>query len=423
MKETYNKLRGFFSKLGPGFITGCADDDPTAIATYTQAGAQFGYNQLWTTFFAIPFMIVVQEMAGRIGMVTGKGLAGVIRKHYSKPILYVTVFLLVFTNIISIGANLGAMAASAQLILPFPFVFWLLFITCTTILLEVFVSYKIYARYLKYLGFSLLAYVGVAFVVKQDWNMIFYSMLFPVISFDKSYVLSLIAIMGTNISPYLFFWQSDEEVEEEVDHHLIRSMGRGIPKITKSQLFDLRLDTTVGMIFSNVMIFFLCIAAASTLGVHGITDIETPAEAAQALVPIVGPFASYLFAFGILGSGFMALPILAGSASYAISEMLGWKEGLSKTFTQARGFYGVIAFATLFGLCINFTSIQPFRLLIYSAAMNGVLAPILLILILHIGNNKTILGSYVNGPWSNILGWIVIIVMGSASLLLFSYLF
>ncbi len=405
------KIKKILKSFGPGFITGASDDDPSGIATYSQTGAMFGYSQLWTALFSFPFMTVIQEICGRIGIVTGKGLAGVIKRNYSKKILYFSVSLLLFANIINIGADLGAMASSAQLIIGFPFVVLLIIFTLVTLILEVFISYKVYAKYLKYLTFSLLAYIFGAFVIKQDWTEIFSATLMPSISFNKEYLLNIAAILGTTISPYLFFWQSSEEVEEEVAAGKIKMMGAGIPKVTKKDIATLRLDTIAGMFFSNIVMFFIIITCASTLFKNGITNIATAADAAAALKPILGDFSGSLFALGIIGTGFLAIPVLAGSASYAISETLGWKEGLYRKFSKALGFYSVIVFATVIGVIINFTSIPPFKMLYYTAILNGLISPPLLLLILLIGRNEKIMGKYTNSSLTNILGWAITLIM------------
>jgi len=398
-------IRKFLKTVGPGFITGAADDDPSGIATYSQTGAMFGYNQLWTPLFSLPFMIVVQEMCGRIGMVTGKGLAGVIRKHYSKKILAFAVLLLLVANTINIGANLGAMAAALQLVIPLPFSVLLISVTTLTLFLEIFVSYKTYTKYLKYLALSLLSYFVVAIVVKQDWLEIARSVVMPEFSFTRNYLINIVAILGTTISPYLFFWQASQEVEEAVANKKIRAMGLGVPKITIRDIRRLRADTTFGMIFSNLIMFFIIVTTASTLHRNGITFIATAPEAAEALRPLAGDFSFLLFALGIVGTGFLAVPVLAGSASYALSEAFGWKEGLYRKFTQAQGFYGVIILATLVGLLVNYTPVSPFQLLYYTAILNGFCAPPLLVLIMLISNNTKILGKHTNGMLSNVLGW------------------
>ena len=420
MRRTLNikKIKKFLKTLGPGFITGAADDDPSGICTYSQTGAMFGYSQLWTAFFSFPFMAFVQEMCGRIGMTTGLGLSGIIKRHYSRWILYLAVFLLFFANTVNIGANLGAMASSAELIFKIPFLFWLIVITATSILLEVFISYKTYAKFLKYLTFSLFAYIITVFMVKQDWIKIFYSTIIPNISFSKEYVLNIVAILGTTISPYLFFWQADEEVEEEIEHHKIVSMGRGKPHITTSDIKKLRLDTILGMFFSNLIMFFIILTTASTLHVNGINNIETADQAARALMPFAGEFAFILFALGIIGTGLLAVPILAGSASYAISEAFNWKTGLDRKFSQARSFYLIIAISTILGLIVNFLPIKPFQMLYFAAIINGLCAPFLLLLILKISSNKNIMGNNTN-PWiSNIMGWVIFLIMGASAIFL-----
>lgn len=418
------KIKKFIKKLGPGFISGASDDDPSGIGTYSQTGAVFGYQQLWTAPFSFPFMASIQEMSGRIGLVTGKGLAGIIRIHYGKPVLYLAVFLLLVANTINIGADLGAMAASAKLIIPLPFVVLLIGMTIATLLLEVFVSYKTYVRYLKYLALTLFAYVAATFVVKQNWSQIVMSALIPQISFSREYLLNVVAILGTTISPYLFFWQAGEEVEEEVAVGKLHEMDHGIPKINRGDIRIMRTDTLFGMFFSNLIMFFIIATVASTLYVHGIHNIETAPEAAEALQPLAGNFAFILFAVGIVGTGLLGVPVLAGSASYALSEAFGWKEGLYKKFKQAHGFYGVITVATLIGLLVNFTSIKPFTLLYYTAVLNGICAPPLMIMIMLISNNKNIMGKYTNTKWSNILGWAITIIMSVTSVaLLLQFIF
>ena len=420
MKE---KLKKILKVLGPGFITGAADDDPSGIAAYSQTGAMFGYSQVWTALFSFPFMTVIQEICGRIGLATGMGLSGIIRKYYPKWISYSAVFILFFANTINIAADLSAMAASAQLIIKLPFTFWLIVLTLTTVTLEIFVSYSTYSRILKYLTFSLFSYIIAGFIVKQNWIQILKSTVLPTIHFSKEYLLNIVAILGTTISPYLFFWQADEEVEEEIQHHKIASMGRGKPHITGRDISQLRLDTIVGMFFSNLVMFFIIITTASTLNLNGITNIETADQAALALRPIAGDFAFLLFAAGIIGTGLLAVPILAGSASYAISESFGLKAGLNKKFSQAPTFYFVIAIATLLGLLIGFLPFKPFEILYYAAILNGLSAPILLILVMKISNNKQIMNNRTNPRISNIMGWTITGVMAVCAIfVVFSFL-
>lgn len=412
------RVRKLLSILGPGFITGASDDDPSGIATYAQTGAQFGYQQLWTSPFSFPFMTAIQEMCGRIGLVSGRGLAGVIRKHYSVSVLYVAVLILFIANTVNIGANLGAMAGSASLLFNIPFIFLLIGMTVVTLLLEVFVSYRVYSKYLKFLAFFLFAYILVFFVVKQDWSKIFTAVIIPSISFDKNYLFNIVAILGTTISPYLFFWQGTEEVEEEVEKGKIMGIGRGIPKVSKRDIREMRIDTVIGMFFSNLVMFFIIATFASTLFVSGIHNIETADQAAEVLRPLTGDLAYLLFAAGIIGTGLLSVPILAGSASYAVSEAFGWGEGLYQKFAQAHGFYGVITIATLAGLLVNFFDIPSFKMLYYTAVLNGIAAPPLMFIILLIANNKQIMGNRTNSPLSNTLGIIITVVMTVAALLL-----
>ncbi len=412
------KIKKLLKILGPGFITGASDDDPSGIGTYSQTGALFGYAQLWTVLFCFPFMTVIQEMCGRIGIVSGKGLAGVIRTHYSKQVLYIAVVLLLIANTVNIGADLGAMAASAQMVFGVHFIICLITMTIITLILEVFVSYKVYAKFLKYLTLSLCAYIIAAFVIHIDWVKALGSTLVPTVVWSNTYLVNIVAILGTTISPYLFFWQAGEEVEEEVAEGKLRIMGKGIPKITNKDIHVMRLDTVIGMFFSQIVMFFIILVTAAQLHTHGITNIETANQAAQALKPLVGDFAFLLFALGIIGTGLLAVPVLAGSASYAFAEAFGLKEGLYRKFTKAHGFYGIITIATLLGLLINFTAIEPFKMLYYTAVLNGIIAPPLLVLIMLIGNNKSIMGKHTNSLPSNIAGWIITISMTAAALVL-----
>lgn len=413
-----SQTKNWLKKLGPGFITGASDDDPSGIATYTQTGAQFGLTQLWTMVLSTPFLIVIQEMCGRIGLATGKGLTGIIRKHHSQKLVVFIVTLLVVANAINIGADLGAMAAALQLLAPVPFTPLIIGVTVFTLLLEVFVSYKVYVKYLKYFALSLFAYFGVAFFIQIQWSAVILNLVKPQFEFTRAYLFNIVALLGTTISPYLFFWQTGEEVEELVAEKKIRMFGIGRPKVTNEDFASMRGDTIRGMIFSNLVSIFIMIAAAATLLPQGITQIDTAAQAAAALTPIAGPWAEVLFAIGIIGTGLLAVPVLAGSASYAVSEAFKWKEGLYQKFSQAHGFYGIITIATLLGLLINFTSIPPFRMLYYTAIINGAVSPILMVIILHISSNKKIMGEHVNTLPIKILGWIITIGMAIASVVL-----
>ena len=412
------RVKRFLKVIGPGFITGASDDDPSGIATYSQAGAQFGYGQLWTAPFSFPFMAVVQEMCGRIGLVCGKGLSGVIRQHYSRKILYLSVSLLFLANIINIGADLGAMAASAQLILGLPFLVWLLTFAMITVSLQVFLKHKTYARVLKFLTFSLFAYILAAFTVTKNWGEVFRSTIIPTISFEKNFILNVVAILGTTISPYLFFWESDEEAEEKNLKRQIISTGKGISRVSRKMIGEMREDTVIGMFFSNLVMFFIIMTVGSTLYVSGVRNIETAQQAAEALRPIGGDFAFLLFAAGIIGTGFLAVPILAGSASYAMSEAFNWRASLNARFTKAHKFYFIIFTATLSGMLINLLSIPPIKMLYYSAILNGLCAPPLLFLILKISNDKKIMGTYTNSAISNIVGISAFSLMTLAALAL-----
>lgn len=409
--------------FGPGVITGIADDDPSGIATYAQTGAMFGYGQLWFALFALPFMIAIQEMCGRIGMVTGTGLAGIIKKHYSYKILVLSVALLAIANIINIGADLGAMADAATLILPVPFTISLLLITIFTLLVEIFVPYKTYVKFLKYLALSVFAYVLAAFFVHQDWKQVFTSFFIPHFSFTQEYLLNITALLGTTISPYLFFWQADEEVEEEIAQGKISAIGKGTPSVSTDEISQMRYDTAVGMLISNAITFFIIITAAATLNANGITSITSAAQMASALTPFAGEFASLLFSIAIIGTGLLAVPVLAGSAAYALSETFGWNAGLGETFTKARAFYITIIVATLLGLLVNFSSIGSITMLYYAAILNGILAPPIMILILFIANNKQIMGRRVNGKLGNAFGWTITILMSLIAILFIVNLF
>jgi len=411
-------LKKILKKIGPGFVTGAADDDPSGIATYSQTGSIFGFSQLWLALFSFPFMVVIQQMCGRIGMVTGKGLAGVIRTHYPKPVLYVAVSLLVITNTINIGADLGAMASSAKMLLGLSSIFWLLLITAVIIILEVFVSYKKYSKILKYLALTLFMYVLTAFISKPNWGTIFQSTMIPQIKFSSEYMLNIVAILGTTISPYLFFWQTSQEVEEEIVDGKMKEMGVGKPAVRQKNVVNMNWDTIVGMVFSQAIMFFIIITTAVTLHANGITNIATASQAAEALRPVAGDFAYLLFAVGIIGTGLLAVPILAGSSAYAVTETLGLKEGLSKKTRLAPGFYGIIAASTLVGMAISWMGIDPIKALYYAAALNGLAAPPLMVLIILIANNKKIMGKFVSKKFGNIAGWIIVLFMSMAGIFL-----
>ena len=424
-----NKFSRFLRILGPGIVTGAADDDPSGIATYSQAGATYGFGFLWVFPFIYPLLLAVQESCSRIGAVTGKGLAAVIKDNYNRKLLYMSVLLVVVANTINIGADLGAMAATTQLFIDIPFALLAIIYAIIIILLVVFVDYKKYAKILKWLAIALLSYPVTAFLVGQNWSEVFGAtfMNIPTINADTIYIL--VGILGTTISPYLFFWDTSEVVEEEIAHHRLAESGNKDPKITKHYLKSIRLDNFMGMGLATITAWFIVIVCASVLFKNGITGIDTAADAARALEPLVqgfpyaGLIAKLIFSVGIIGIGLLAVPVLAGSSAYAISETLGWKEGLYRRFRRAAGFYVVIIAATLVGLAINFLGIDPIQALIFTAVFNGIAAVPLLWMIARVGNNRQIMGNYKNSTLSNIFVRIALIVMSVAVIALFAFMF
>ena len=421
-----SKVKSFFKILGPGWITGAADDDPSGIATYSQAGAQFGFATLWMALFMLPMMFVIQEICARIGLVTGSGLSGIIKKKYSKKTVYPIISLFLIANTINIGADIGAMSASVKLVFPFlPIVIVTVLFTALITCAEIFIPYKKYVTILKYLALSLLAYMITAFIVGQNWTQILIASIVPHFEFTPSFAMLFVAIFGTTISPYLFFWQASEEAEDNIVKNKIKNIGEGTPKIDNREIKVMRKDVAIGMAFSQMVMWFIIITTAGTLHAHGVTDIATADQAAQALEPLVhtfphsGELAKIIFAFGVIGVGLLAIPVLAGSSAYALSEQLGWKQGLSKKFKQAKGFYLIVAASTVIGLWINFSNIDPIKALIYAAVINGVIAVPLLVLIVKTGNDKKILEGRTSGKKTNIIGWITVAIMGFAAAVMF----
>jgi NRAMP (natural resistance-associated macrophage protein)-like metal ion transporter len=421
-----HKFNRFLRILGPGLITGAADDDPSGIATYTQTGAQFGYGQLWTVIFMFPFMTAVQEACARIGAVTGRGLAAVVKEHYSKKILYAVVALVIVANTINIGADIGAMAAAANLIAPIGFVSLTLIFTAIILSLEVFTSYKVYAKILKWLALALLSYPLTLFIIHLPIKQVLAATFVPHFEFSFAFLFIITGVIGTTISPYMFFWQASEEVEEEHEKNMIARDGTA--RITQRFMRNIRIDTIIGMIVSEVATWSIIVVGATVLNSHGITTVATSADAAKALEPLVRTFpnagfiAKLIFAIGIVGLGLLAVPILSGSASYAIAETLDWKEGLNKKLKRAHGFYGVITIATLIGLLINFIGINPIQALVFTAVFNGVAAVPLLLLIILIVSNKKIMGDYTSKALSKTLLWITFLGMGIAAIAMFATL-
>jgi len=403
--------------LGPGLVTGAADDDPSGIATYSQAGAAFGYGQLWTLTLCLPLMIAVQEAAARIGSVTGSGLAKVTSQHYSKKVLTVVVSLVVIANTVNIGADIAAVGAALRLFIPLPVLLMSALFTLLVLSLEIFIGYQKYAHFLKILALALLSYVATAFIVSEPWGIILKATIVPQIEFTPAYFYVIVGILGTTISPYMFFWQAAEEVEELEAAHRIHQRRRSMKTI--------RQDTSIGMLVSQVGSWFMMITTATVLHGHGITNVATAADAAKALEPLVrtfpnaGMLAKGIFALGIIGMGLLGIPVLAGSASYAVSEAAGWSAGLDKKPKKARGFYAIIIVSTLIGLGLTAIGINPMKALVFAAVLNGVVAVPLIFLISKIAGNRKIMGDLVSGRLSRAALIITFVVMLLCALALF----
>ena len=406
-KHPFKRAEEYWDTLGPGLTTGAADDDPSGIATYSQAGAQYGLQLIWTALFTYPFMATVQEMCARIGIVSGEGLAANIRRHYSKSALYIVAGLLFFANVFNITADLGAMAAGTQLLLPgVTFELLVIVFALISLLLQIFTTYARYAKYLKYLTLALLSYVVVAFSVGLDWGDVLRHTLVPSMTFSKEQILLICAVLGTTISPYLFFWQTSQEVEENILHGE-RTIAERKAGSNRRSIHQMRIDVWSGMFFSNLVTFFIFAACAGTLYAHGITNIATADQAALALKPF-GEFAFLLFAVGIVGTGLLAVPVLAGSSAYALAESFGWKHGLHYRLKQAYAFYGVIIVSMLLGIAANFAHLDPIKGLIYAAVANGVIAPVILFFVVRLSSNKKMMGEHQNRPFVALLGWVTV---------------
>jgi NRAMP (natural resistance-associated macrophage protein)-like metal ion transporter len=404
--------------LGPGLITGASDDDPSGIATYSQAGAQFGYSMVWVMLFTWPLMAAIQEISARIGRVTGHGIAGNIRRHYPPWLLRAIVALLLAANTINLGADLGAMGEALRLLVGGPPHLYVVAFAVGCALLEIFVRYERYVSILKWTSISLFAYVATALVVDVPWARVAYNLVVPTLSWDKDYLLGIVAVLGTTITPYCFFWQSSEEAEDErVDpaaHALIEA-----PEQARSEIGRIRIDTYLGMGFSNLISLFIIITTAATLNAHGITDIQTSSQAAEALRPIAGVFTFALFAAGIIGIGVLAVPVLAGSAAYALGEALDWPTGLARNPLDAKAFYGAIAAATLIGVAINFVDLDPIKALFWSAVINGVVAVPLMIVIMLMAMQREVMGAFTLPPLLWVTGWLSTAVMTAAVVAMF----
>lgn len=407
------KIKKFLKKLGPGIVTGASDDDPSGIATYSLAGASQGYNLLWSAFLTFPLMAAIQEMCARIGLVTEKGLAGNIKAHYkSKIILYPLATMIIAANSINIGADLAGMSAAVNLLVPIsPFIANLIF-TIIIITLLVYFPYKFIVNKLKWLTFALFAYIASALLTKQDWTEVILRTFVPNFSLSADYVVLIVAILGTTISPYLFFWQTSEEVEEVREKEINKHKN---VIVTKHELKVAKEDVEIGMFFSNIVMFAIIATTASTLFAAGINDIQTADQAAKALEPLAGRASSLLFTLGIVGTGLLAIPVLAGSAGYVVAETFGWKEGLSYRFRQAKSFYAVIIVSTILGFLMTFIHINPFKALFYTAVIYGLISPILILFIMLLANNKKVMGKYTNTPVTNILGGFTLLLMTAAA--------
>jgi NRAMP (natural resistance-associated macrophage protein)-like metal ion transporter len=408
-------LQRFFRDLGPGLITGAADDDPSGISTYSVAGAAFGYTGLWTALFSFPLMSAVQLMCARLGMVTGRGLAAVIRIHYPPWVLWFACALLIIANVFNIGADLGGMADALQMVTGLPSYFGTPAFAFLIIALLFWTSYRTMARIFKWMTLTLFAYVITAFLARPDWSKVAYSTLVPHLQWTRAYVSVLVGILGTTISPYLFFWQAAQEVE--ADRERGKMTVRQRRGSTDAELTAATKDVVTGMLFSNLVMYFIILTAAATLNAHGMKNIETAQQAAEALRPLAGGGAYWLFTLGLVGTGMLGVPVLAGSCAYAIAEAARWRAAsLNKKVNSARRFYGVIAIAVLVGLALNFAGFNAVKMLFWSAILNGILAPPLVILVVLLTSNKSVMGNRVNSRGAQILGWVCAGVMSAAAL-------
>ncbi len=410
-KKPIRRAGEYWSNLGPGLTTGAADNDPSGIAAYSQAGAQYGFQLIWTSLFTFPFMATVQEMCARIGIVSGRGLAANIKHHYSPGTLYGVTALLFIANALNIAADLGAMAAGARLIFSTVSVETLVvFFAFASLLLQIFTSYAHYAKYLKYLTLALFSYAITAFAVHLDWAQVLHHTLIPSFTLTKGHVFIFAAILGTTISPYLFFWQTSQEVEKRVLHGET-SIKLRRRNVNEREIKDMRTDVWSGMFFSNLIAFFIFAACAGTLYAHGITNIASAADAAEALRPFAGESAYLLFALGIIGTGLLAIPVLAGSTAYALAESFGWRYGLYRKLKQAYAFYGVIIVSMLIGIIANFVHLDPIKGLLYAAVANGIVSPVVLYFVVKISKDKKVMGRHTSGNLTTLIGWFTTFVM------------
>ena len=403
--------KGWLAILGPGLLAGASDDDPSGIATYSQAGAQFGNALGWTMIFSYPLMCAIQEISARIGRVTGIGIAGNLRRHYASWALVMMVALVVVANIINLGADLGAMGAALGLLVGGPQWLYVVVFGVASAVLEVLVSYRRYAGFLKWLTLSLFAYVATAFVVHVPWGATLLALAVPRFTVDANSITDIVAVLGTTISPYLFFWQAGLEVEDEQSDRRAKPLRRA-PEQAPREFHRIRIDTLIGMGLSNLIGLFIIISTAATLHAHGVTDIATSAQAAEALRPIAGPFAFVVFAAGIIGTGLLAIPVLAGSAAYALGEALSWRVGLRHLPGRARRFYAAITIATLLGIGVNFSPLDPMKALFWSAVINGMIGMPIMVMMMLMAAKPAVMGEFVLQPMLKGLGWLCTAVMG-----------
>jgi NRAMP (natural resistance-associated macrophage protein)-like metal ion transporter len=410
-----NNFTLFLKMLGPGLVTGASDDDPSGIATYSQVGAQFGYGMLWTMLFSYPLMAAIQETSARIGRVTGCGISANLRKAYPAWLLYVAVGLVLIANIFNLGADIGAMGAAAHLILPGYIGVYIVAFGILSLILQLFIPYTRYVRYLKWLTLSLFSYVATSFFVRIPWSQALLSTVYPRVGLSREYFTAIIAVFGTTISPYLFFWQASQEVEEVKTNRGEKALKRA-PEQAEEQLGRIRLDTYIGMGFSNLVAFFIILTTAATLHAHGVTDVTSSAQAAEALRPLAGHWAFLLFVCGIVATGLLAVPVLAGSAAYALGEALKWRCTLESKPPDAKGFYATITAATVIGLALNFIRIDPIKALFWAAVLNGLTAAPLMAVIIRLATNQKIMGKFVLSTYLKTVGWIATALMVSAGI-------
>jgi NRAMP (natural resistance-associated macrophage protein)-like metal ion transporter len=413
MKKKKLKIRSWLRQLGPGLVTGAADDDPSGIATYSQAGAKFGYDLGWTVVLTYPLMVAVQVISARLGRVTGRGLADNIRENFPAPVLYALVIMLLVANTINVAADVAAMGQSLQLVVGGPVQLYAVGFGVVCLALEIYLPYRRYVTYLKWLTLVLFAYVAVALAANVSWSAVLLGIVWPRVPLSSDMLTVIVAVFGTTISPYLFFWQAALEVEEVNAHPKAHALKQS-PSQAPRQLRRINIDTYVGMGISNAIALFIIIATAATLHQSGILDIETSAQAAEALRPIAGPLAFLLFSLGIIGTGMLAIPVLAGSAAYAVAETFRWRRGLDRKPREARRFYAIVALATLGGTALTFSPIDPIRALFWSAVINGVISvPVLIVMMLLAGNAK-VMGKFVSSPRLKFVGWLATAVMAAA---------